>query len=251
MAPGVAIVTGASSGIGFATARLLAKRGMTVLGAGRDRARLAALAEETGITPCSADLANPAAPDIIMTAARALGPVTTLVHSAGRPGYIDQSIFEQSLEGWRETMAVNLDAVFSLTRLAVHDMRAAGFGRIVIVSSTAGEVGGAAMAPYCASKHGVIGLMRAVAQDVGVHGITCNAVLPGWVKTPMAEGDVAQVAARRGITPEQVWAEYAAGYPAKRVLDPQEIAEVIGFLASPAASGLNGEAVTVALGGLW
>ncbi|MGH6880459.1 MAG: SDR family NAD(P)-dependent oxidoreductase, partial [Hypericibacter sp.] len=118
-------------------------------------------------------------------------------------------------------------------------------------SSTAGEVGAPAMSAYCASKHGLIGLMRSVAHDVAPYNCTCNAVLPGWVKTEMADRDAENEAAKRGLTAAQVWKERANAYPAKRVLDPEEIAEVIGFLSSDAASGVNGEAMTVSLGSVW
>ena len=126
------------------------------------------------------------------------GPVTILVNNAGRAGYLDRPIWEQDREGWRASMDVNLDAPFELTRLLVGDMLAARWGRIVMISSTAGQVGAPAMSPYCASKHGVIGLMRSVAQDVAAHGITCNAILPGWVRTEMADRDAQQEGERRG-----------------------------------------------------
>ena len=104
---------------------------------------------------------------------------------------------------------------------------------------------------YTASKHGVIGLARAVAQDAGPFGVTSNAVLPGWVRTAMAERSAKTEAERRGISVEQVWRERAAIYPQNRVLEPREVAQVIAFLCSDAAGGVNGEAITVALGGMW
>jgi NAD(P)-dependent dehydrogenase (short-subunit alcohol dehydrogenase family) len=144
-----------------------------------------------------------------------------------------------------------LDAAFHLIRLSVPDMTGAGWGRIVVVSSTSGQVGGPGISAYTAAKHGVIGLMRSVAQDVIPFGVTCNAVLPGWVKTTMADADVAVEAERTDRTPEQVWDAHAKEYAAGRVLQPEEIAAVVVFLASDAASGVNGEAITIALGGLW
>lgn len=247
----VAVVTGASSGIGRATAVLLAARGATVLAVGRDKARLAKLAAESGVTICMAAIETTEACAAVAAAARKLGPIGILVNCAGRGGYLDRPIWEQSSADWRATMAVNLDAPFELTKAAAQDIRQTGWGRVVMISSTAGEVGAPAMSPYCASKHGVIGLMRSVAQDLAPLGATCNAILPGWVRTEMAERDAEQEAARRGVPVAAIWAERAAANPAKRVLEPEEIANVVGFLVSDEAAGVNGEAITVSLGGVW
>jgi NAD(P)-dependent dehydrogenase (short-subunit alcohol dehydrogenase family) len=124
-------------------------------------------------------------------------------------------------------------------------------GSVVYTSSTAGQVAERAGSAYTSSKHGLLGLMRSVAQDAGPFGIRSNAVLPGWVRTEMAERSARAEADERGITADEVWAERAAGYPPGRVLTPREVAEVIVFLCSDAASGVNGEAVTVALGSPW
>jgi len=248
----VALVTGASSGIGRATAELLAERGARVMAVARDARRLGDLARETGVETHAVSLETAeGCGQAIEETRRRLGPIGILVNNAGRAGYMDRPIWQEDADNWRQTMAVNLDAPFELTRLAAQDMHAMGWGRIVMVSSTAGEVGAPAMSAYCGSKHGLIGLMRAVAQDIGKFGGTCNAVLPGWVKTEMAERDAEAEAARRGLTVAQVWAERAAAYPIGRVLQPEEIARVIAFLASADAGGINGEALTVAFGGLW
>ncbi len=247
----VALVTGASSGIGRATALLLAARGAKVLAVGRDKARLDKVAGEKNVTACVAAIETADACASAVTAARKLGPIAILVNCAGRGGYLDRPIWEQSSADWRATMAVNLDAPFELTKAAAQDIRAAGWGRVIMISSTAGEVGAPSMSPYCASKHGVIGLMRSVAQDLAPLGATCNAVLPGWVRTEMAERDAEQEAKQRGVTVDAIWAERAAANPAKRVLEPEEIAKVVGFLVSDEAAGVNGEAITVSLGSLW
>ena len=107
------------------------------------------------------------------------------------------------------------------------------------------------MGPYCASKHGVIGLMRSVAQDLALHGGTCNAILPGWVRTEMAERDAEREAAERGMNVEEVWAERAADNPAGRIVTPEEIADVTAYLCSDASAAVNAEAITVSLGAPW
>jgi NAD(P)-dependent dehydrogenase (short-subunit alcohol dehydrogenase family) len=122
------------------------------------------------------------------------------------------------------------------------------YGRVVYTSSTAGQVAEHAGSAYTSSKHGLLGLMRSVAQDAGPYDVTSNAVLPGWVRTEMAERSARSEADERGITPEQVWAERDALYPPGRVATAQEVAETIAFLVSEQSSGINGEAITVALG---
>jgi NAD(P)-dependent dehydrogenase (short-subunit alcohol dehydrogenase family) len=249
----VALVTGASRGIGRATALAMARAGHRVLALARSADLLDALAaEEPRIEPLRASLDSAeGCAEAIEGARRLAGPVTILVNNAGRGGWHDRPIWEQDRDGWRASMAVNLDAPFELTRGLVGGMVGEGWGRIVMVSSTAGRAGAPSMAPYCASKHGVIGLMRSVAQDVAPHGITCNAVLPGWVRTEMADRDAEQEGARRGMTAEAIWAARAAENPAGRVVTPEEVAGVIAYLCSDAAAAVNGEAITVSLGSPW
>jgi NAD(P)-dependent dehydrogenase (short-subunit alcohol dehydrogenase family) len=248
----VAIVTGAGRGIGRATALLLVARGARVLGVARTESELASLAASAPVEILVETVATEEGCErIVATARERLGPVEILVLNAGIGSGHEREIWEQSTEVWRETMAVNLDGPFFLSRLVAADMKERGWGRIVMVSSTAGEQGAPRMSAYTASKHGLMGLMRAVAHDLGPYGVTCNAVLPGWVRTEMSERSARFEAERRGITPDEVWAERAAAYPSNRVVTPEEVAETIVFLAGEEASGINAEGVTVALGGPW
>lgn len=248
----VAIVTGAGRGIGRATALALAGRGARVLGVSRTETELVTLAEEAPLEILAESVATEEGCERVVTEARSrLGAVEILVLNAGIGSGHEREIWAQETAVWRETMAVNLDGPFFLCRSASADMKEGGWGRIVMVSSTSGEVGSPRASAYTASKHGLMGLMRSVAQDLGPHGATCNAVLPGWVRTEMAERSARIEAERRGVTVDEVWAERAAAYPSNRVVTPEEIAETVVFLASDEASGINGEGVTVALGGLW
>ena len=248
----VAIVTGAGRGIGRATALALAGRGARVLGVSRTEGELASLAEEAPVEVLIESVATEEGCERIVAETRnRLGPVEILVLNAGVGSGHEREIWAQETSVWRETMAVNLDGPFFLCRAASADMKEGGWGRIVMVSSTSGEVGSPSTSAYTASKHGLMGLMRSVAQDLGPHGATCNAVLPGWVRTEMAERSARIEAESRGVTVEEVWTERAAAYPSNRVVTPEEIAETVAFLASEEASGINGEGVTVALGGLW
>ncbi len=244
----VALVTGGGRGIGREAAHLLAAAGARVMIVARSEAELAT----AGLDYVVADLgtAEGCAAAVAQTERR-LGPVDLLVVNHGIGSAHERLIWEQDPAVWRETMRVNLDGPFELARLTVGGMCERGFGRVVFTSSTAGEKAERRGSAYTASKHGVIGLARAIAQDAGPSGVTSNAVLPGWVRTEMAERSARTEAERRGISVEAVWQERAAIYPRKRVLEPREVAEVIAFLCSDAAAGINGEAITVALGGIW
>ena len=247
----VAIVTGAGRGIGRATARLLARRGARVLAVARTESELRSLADEASVEFLVADVAEPGACErVVAEARRCLGPIEILVNNAAVGSAGEREIWELDTAVWHATMATNLHAPFELTRWAARDMVERGYGRVVMVSSTSGEFGGARMSAYCASKHGLLGLMRAAAQDLAPHGVTCNAVLPGWVRTEMAERSAEREAARRAISVDEVWAERGAAYPA-RLVTVDEVAATIVFLASQEASGVSAEAVTVALGGSW
>lgn len=244
----VALVTGGGRGIGREAALLLAAAGARVMIVSRSAEELAAV----GVDYVAADLGTPeGCAKAVTDTERRLGPIDLLVVNHGIGSAHEKLIWEQDPATWRETMRINLDAPFELARLTVGGMCQRGFGRLVFTSSTAGEKAEKSGSAYTASKHGVIGLARAIAQDAGPHGVTSNAVLPGWVRTAMAEKSAKTEAERRGVTVDQVWRERAEIYPQKRVLEPREVAEVIAFLCSDAAGGVNGEAITVALGGIW
>jgi NAD(P)-dependent dehydrogenase (short-subunit alcohol dehydrogenase family) len=244
----VALVTGGGRGIGREVALLLSAAGARVMVVSRSAAEL----EAVGLEYVVADLGTPAGCALaVADTERRLGPIEVLIVNHGIGSAHERLVWEQDPEVWRETMRVNLDGPFELARLTVGGMCKRGFGRLVFTSSTAGEKAERSGSAYTASKHGVIGLARAIAQDAGPFGVTSNAVLPGWVRTAMAERSAKTEAERRGTSVEEVWRERAAIYPQKRVLEPLEVAQVIAFLCSDAAAGVNGEAITVALGGIW
>ncbi len=243
----VALITGGGRGIGRATAELLASRGAKVMCVARSQQDL----KDVGLEYAVADLGSPeGCAHAVAEAEKRLGPIEILVCNHGIGSAHERVVWEQQPDVWSETMRVNLDGPFHLSRLVLRGMIERQFGRIVFTSSTAGLVAEHAGSAYNSSKHGLLGLMRSVAEDGGSYGITSNAVLPGWVRTEMAERSARQEAKDRDITTDQVWEERAALYPTGRVVTPQEVAEMIAFLASEESSGVSGEAIRVALGGL-
>lgn len=241
----VALITGGGRGIGRATADLLADRGARVMCVARSQQEL----QETGHDYSQADLGTvEGCTKAVTDTEQRLGPIEILICNHGIGSAHELVIWEQDPEVWGETMRINLDGPFYLSRLVVRGMTERKYGRVVYTSSTAGLVAENAGSAYNSSKHGLLGLMRSVAEDGGAYGITSNAVLPGWVRTEMAERSARYEARDRGITDEQVWEERAALYPAGRVATPGEVAEVIAFLASEESSGVSGEAIRVALG---
>ena len=243
----VALVTGAGRGIGRASAELLTSRDARVMGVARSEDELATL----GLEYTVADLGTPeGCARAVAETERRLGPVEILVCNHGIGSAHERLIWQQDPEVWYETLRINLDGPFHLSRLVLRSMVEHRYGRLIYTSSTAGQVAERAGSAYTSSKHGLLGLMRAVAQDAGPHGVTSNAVLPGWVRTEMAERSARAEAEERGLTPEQIWAEREALYRPGRVATPQEVAETIAFLASEESSGISGEAVTVALGSI-
>ena len=244
----VALVTGGGRGIGRATAELLASRGAKVMCVARSEQDLA----DVGLEYCVADLGSPeGCAHAVAETEQRLGPIEILVCNHGIGSAHEQVVWKQQADVWSETMRINLDGPFYLSKLVMKSMIERRFGRIVFTSSTAGMIAEPAGSAYNSSKHGLLGLMRSVATDGGAFGITSNAVLPGWVRTEMAERSARQEAQDRDITSEQVWEERAALYPAGRVATPQEVAEMIAFLASEESSGVSGEAIRVALASVY
>ena len=244
----IALVTGASRGIGRATAELLASRGAKVMCAARSEQALA----DTGLDYVVADLGTAeGCEQAIRETENRLGPLDVLVCNHGIGSALERVIWEQDPKLWDETISINLSGPFHLSRLAVRGMVERGFGRLVYTSSVSGLVAEPTGSAYNSSKAGLLGLMRSVALDAGPHGVTANAVLPGWVRTEMAERSAEQEAKERNITTEKVWEERAALYPAGRVPTMQEVAEAIAFLASDESSGISGEAIRVSLGSVW
>lgn len=244
----VALVTGAGRGIGKVAAELLARRGARVMAVARSNSQLAALAMDYVATDLGS---RDGCEYAVAETEKRLGPIDILVCNHGIGSADERVIWEQDPALWEETMRINFDGPFHLSRLVLRSMVERGYGRVVYTSSTAANVAERAGSAYNSSKAGLLGLMRSVALDGGPHNVTSNAVLPGWVRTEMAERSAETEAEQRGISANEVWAERGATYPPGRVVTALEVAEVIAFLASEESSGVSGESISVALGGVY
>ena len=243
----VALVTGGGRGIGLATADLLASRGAKIMCVARSVDELNAAGHDF----IAADLGTiEGCEQAVRQTERRLGSVDILICNHGIGSAHERVVWEQDPEVWQESMRVNLDGPFYLSQLVLPGMIERRYGRVVYTSSTAALVAEYAGSAYNSSKSGLLGLMRSVAQDAGQYSVTANAVLPGWVRTAMAERSARYEANERGITTDEVWAERAALYPPGRVSTPEEVAAVIAFLASEESSGVSGEVIRVALGSM-
>ncbi|QCB56150.1 SDR family oxidoreductase [Sphingopyxis sp. PAMC25046] len=243
-----AVVTGGGSGIGAAVAHALAAEGARLTLVGRRREALEATAATLpGACVAPADVADRAAIDDALAAARdAHGPITILVNNAG---IAPSAPFARvTAEAWRATMAVNLDALFHCCQSALPDLLAADTGRIVTVASTAGVKGYAYTAAYVASKHGAIGLMRALAAEYAATGLTANAVCPGFTDTDIVGQAVANIRSKTGRSEAEALAELTRFNPQKRLIDPAEVAEAVLWLCLPASRSVTGQAVMIAGG---
>ena len=268
-----ALVTGGVTGQGRAIANALAACGCDVAigtrlaGEGRALANVfthlpgqetmdeaCAEIESHGVAAVGSDhdlRSNESCAALHRSAVDAFGKVDILCNVAG--AYLVHPICGHDDEDWHRMIDINLNGAYRMTRLALPGMIERGWGRIVNIASTAANVGHPGNAAYCASKAGLLGLTRCVALEGAPHGVTCNAVNPGYVDTGMMSAAFASEIDTQGDerTLEEAKAAFADRYPQKRSIEPEEIGALVAFLCSDGARGLTMEDISVAGGGLW
>lgn len=240
----VALVTGGGKGIGEAIARKLASNGATVAVVGRDAEPLARVASEIGGLALEADVTDASAMDAaIARAERELGPVAIAVANAGISASLPLAATDDAT--WERIMAVNATAPFRLARALVPKMVEAGWGRMIFVASNAGLSGYAYTSAYCASKHAVVGLMRALAVEIARTNVTANAVCPGFVDTEMATRAATNIAAKTKRSADDARHILEALSPQRRLMTVDEVAHVVAMLAHDDARGVHGQAIAI------
>lgn len=252
----VALITGSASGIGLGIARGLAKAGANIVLNGIREPSAAKeicseLASETGVEILykQTDVSQPEQVAQMVDEVNAeLGTIDILVNNAGIQKVAP--VEEFPIEKWDAIIAINLSAAFYLTRCIVPDMKKKNWGRIINVSSAHGLVASPFKSAYVASKHGIIGFTKSIALEVAEENITCNAICPGYVRTPLVEGQIKDTAKARGITEEEVIKDVMLGeQPTKKFVTVEELAAMTVFLSGEGGDSITG--ASLAIDGGW
>ena len=249
-----ALVTGAGRGIGRSIALALAAAGADVALSARSQAELELVADQARALgrralaiPCDVTDAAQVA-RLADQAIAGLGGVDILVNNAGAAA--SHKFVGHPDELWDRMLALNLTSVYYVTKAIVPHMVERRSGRVITIASIAAKVGARYIAAYTASKHGVLGLTRALAAELVSYDITVNAICPGYVDTPMTDGSVANIVQRTGMTEQQARETLAKLSPQNRLIDAEEVAALAVYLAQDSARGITGQAINVDGGGV-
>ncbi|MGE0871702.1 MAG: SDR family NAD(P)-dependent oxidoreductase [Kofleriaceae bacterium] len=235
-----ALVTGGGRGIGAAIARRLAQAGAHVTVWGRTRGDLDTIAGELGGGAATVDLLERASTD---RALADVGQIDVLVNNAGAA---ESASLDRTTDAvWDRIMELDATAPFRLTRALVPGMAKAGWGRVINIASNAGVSGYGYTSAYCAAKHAMVGMTRALAIDLARTGVTINALCPGWVETQMVEQAVARIAHKTGRSADEARASLSAMSPQRRMIEPDEVAHAALMLCDHAARGIHGQTIVI------
>lgn len=244
-----ALVTGGGRGIGAAIARELAGQGARVTLLGRNAAQLA---ETAAVLPgkagtVTADVTIAAQVERAFDKARdQAGEIHILVNNAGQPA--SRAMVKSDAAFWQQMLAVNLTGSYHCTRAAIAAMLAANWGRIVNIASTAGLRGYAYCTAYCAAKHGVVGMTRALALEVAKTGVTVNAVCPGYTDTGIVRDAIANISVKTGRSEAEARETLVSFNPQQRLVRPEEVANAVVWLCLPGSESITGQSIAVAGG---
>ncbi|MDH7798181.1 MULTISPECIES: SDR family NAD(P)-dependent oxidoreductase [unclassified Beijerinckia] len=246
-----ALVTGGGTGVGRAVALALADAGIDVTITGRRAAPLEAVAKNNPrIDIAVADVTDEAAMAAVHAKADADGaPFDIVIANAGMA--MSGPAARTSLVDWQTSLAVNLTGAFLTVKPALSPMAKRKSGRIIFIASTAGLKGYAYVAPYVAAKHGVVGLMRALATETAKSGVTVNAICPGFTETELLADSIERITAKTGRSAEEARAELAAANPQGRFVQPREIAAAVLWLIGDGAQSITGQTISISGGETW
>ncbi|EIM71835.1 granaticin polyketide ketoreductase [Nitratireductor aquibiodomus RA22] len=246
-----ALVTGGGTGVGEAIALSLAEAGIDVTICGRRAEPLEKVAaRHERIHALTADVTDEASMQALYEVAEAArGPFDIVIANAGTAS--SAPAHRTKLEDWNRILDVNMTGAFLSVKPALSPMAKRGSGRIIFVASVAGLKGYAYVAPYVASKHGVIGLMRALSVELVKTGVTVNAICPGYVETEMLEESIERVVEKTGRSHEEARRGFVEANPHGRLIQPEEVAAAALWLVSPAASSVTGQSISISGGETW
>lgn len=236
----LALVTGGGRGIGAAIARALAGAGARVIVCGRTKGDLEAIASEIGGTALQLDLLDRAATDRVLAS---VGDVDVLVNNAGAA---ESAALDKTSDAlWDRIMELDATAPFRIIRALVPGMIQRGWGRVINIASNAGVSGYGYTSAYCAAKHAMVGMTRALAIDLARTNVTINALCPGWVETQMVEEAVTRIASKTGRSLDEARTQLASMSPQRRMIEPAEVAHAALMLCAHAARGIHGQTIVI------